>query len=719
MSPRTFVQRHKWWILGSALALKLLDSLPDRSLAERFGGPGLLLATLSTIVLFIGAFWLVRLTSRRYLFAVSRRLGLAFVFVGLVPLLFFAVLVFSIGALAVVNLAGREARQAVEQLSDRALEEALRARDRWATQPDRGDGQRAQWIDLRGVDGRDRHVFAWIGGAPAEPAVWRPREFFDGRTHGEPPAWLRADRFSGLVAAGDSLLVFGACSGTLSDGQRYVFAAVEPFGDRVAEFVTERTGLRTRLLPLSWVLAEPTGWSDSLDAASPGMAPASPESALTRIRLAEARRAEAPRGEPAEPDTLDINIGLNFDQGVVGHSLMMAPVMSWETGEAIASPVEGTSRLRDVPLLRLDFQAKEFLLERFLGGGAGGWMWVAIKVLAIAMFSMMVGAIAIGVRLTSSVTSAVNALHRGTGRIRDGELDHRILVKSKDQLGALATSFNDMTGSVTQLLREKHERDQLEHEMEIAASVQRTMLPERFPTLPGIEGAGWSLMAKHVGGDLYDFIPIGEDRLGVLIGDVSGKGVSSALVMSNVVSSVRSFASLPIPPGPAELLTRLNGVLFQTTVADCFVTVFYSEYNFLTGELRYCNAGHNWPLLFGASGELRETLDAGGYMLGISQQILLVEKVVHVAPGDVLLAYSDGLIDTVNALDEPFELERVKEAVRGELGRSPKQIADRLGEALHGFRGSAEEIDDVTMVIIKRVRLPGASGTESEEIVPR
>jgi serine phosphatase RsbU (regulator of sigma subunit) len=106
-------------------------------------------------------------------------------------------------------------------------------------------------------------------------------------------------------------------------------------------------------------------------------------------------------------------------------------------------------------------------------------------------------------------------------------------------------------------------------------------------------------------------------------------------------------------------------------------------------------------------------------MLGISQQILLVEKVAHVAPGDVLLAYSDGLIDTVNALDEPFELERVKEAVRGELGRSPKQIADRLGEALHGFRGSAEEIDDVTMVIIKRVRLPGASGTESEEIVPR
>jgi sigma-B regulation protein RsbU (phosphoserine phosphatase) len=192
--------------------------------------------------------------------------------------------------------------------------------------------------------------------------------------------------------------------------------------------------------------------------------------------------------------------------------------------------------------------------------------------------------------------------------------------------------------------------------------------------------------------------------------------VSSALVMSNVVSSVRSFASLPNPPGPAELLTRLNGVLFQTTVADCFVTVFYSEMNFKTGELRYCNAGHNWPLVFGPTGELRESLDAGGYMLGISRQIQLVERVVHLSSGEVLLAYSDGLIDTVNPADEPFEIERVRATVRGQLNRSPRQITDLVGEALRSFRASAEEIDDVTMVVVKRVPLPGVEPAESEEV---
>jgi len=717
LALRGFVERRRWVLLSVALAIKIIDSLPTVSLSAMLGPMGTVLSVLSTVTLVVGAVWLVRKGSRRYLYAVNRRLGLAFVFVGLVPLLFFAVLVVCVGALGVVNLAGREARRAVDDLAERALLEAVRAKDAVLAGVDGDVGPRSEWIAVHGLDGRPRRVFAWLG---AEPRVasdssgsWQPEEFLGGTVSGEPPAWLRTERFAGLVAVGDTLLVLGSCSGRLPAGPAYVFVAVEPFGERVAEFVTTETGLRARLLPSVWFLGAST--PDDSPQGAMTLTHVAPESVLTELRNAEARAAARVQKKTPE-DSLELSLGLEYDEGFVGRSLLLNKVLEWETGRALA-PRESAAELRDMPLMRLDFDAKTFLTERFLGGGAHGWMWLAIKVLGIAMFSMMIGAAAIGVHLTSSVTRAVGALHKGTRRIRDGELDHRIRVKSRDQLGALAASFNDMTSSVTQLLEEKRDRDQLEHEMEIAASVQRTMLPERFPTIPGLEGAGFSLMAKHVGGDLYDFIPVGEDRLGILIGDVSGKGVSSALVMSNVVSSVRSFASLPEPPGPAELLTRLNGVLFQTTVADCFVTVFYAEINFRTGSIRYCNAGHNWPLLFGVSGELRTSLDAGGYMLGISRQIHLVEKEVHLDVGDVLLAYSDGLIDTVNPLDEPFELEGLKRALRGQLGRTPRQIADGIGEALRAFRGDAEEIDDITMIVLKRVALPGAAERVPEEVV--
>jgi sigma-B regulation protein RsbU (phosphoserine phosphatase) len=214
-------------------------------------------------------------------------------------------------------------------------------------------------------------------------------------------------------------------------------------------------------------------------------------------------------------------------------------------------------------------------------------------------------------------------------------------------------------------------------------------------------------MAKEVGGDFYDFITITPQRVGFAIGDVSGKGVSAALVMSNVMSSLRSLLAAEPSRGPADLLVQLNKVLHRATAADRFVTLFYAEYDLATASLRYANAGHDWPMVVSPEGHLVLDLESSGLMLGALPEVHLTEHEIKLEPGDVVVAYSDGLVDTMNESGEPFDRERAQAVIADRIGESPSRLVEAVSARLREWQGRAEDVDDVTIVVLKRVALPG------------
>lgn len=699
---RAFVSRRRWWILGVAAIVKTIELAVPGGFSV-LGGLGDGLGGVSTLILVVGGFLLLRWMIRRYLFSVSRRLGLAFVFVGVIPLLLLALLSVAIMGMGVVSLASHEARQELDHAVDETAAAAVLAEDRLRSTPI-PPGWREDVED--GV-----HVLAWVAPTPDPMAPDAPGA--DTRRGPDaPPDWLLDGPFEGVVANASMPYVLGSRTGTLDDGHRYLVLVAVPFDD-VSRDMAATLGVDLAMRPSSMLrLRARQAWPRLPDrpvgAVVQGDEGGRGDDPLDAVARALEEGGDDLPGIDGEADsTASLSLQFGFSSGerrVPASALLDIAVIDLGSGESLG---DGNGGLDGLPLVQLDFSTVDFVADRVTGGQVESFLWQGIQILSITLGVMVLVAIAIGVGLTSSVTRAVNALHRGTERIGAGALDHRIQVRSRDQLGAMADSFNQMTASVTGLLRERADHERLEHEMAIAADVQHNMLPEGFPTIPGLEGAARCIMAKQVGGDLYDFIPIGPDRLGILLGDVSGKGVSAALVMSNVVSAARSLLSGSDTPGPAALLTRLNGILHRTTSPETFVTLFYAEYDLRTGNLRYANAGHDWPFVITSDGEMQIELEASGLMLGALGDSEVSERELALRPGQILVAYSDGLVDTVNAADEPFELRRVHEAIRPHLGESPARIVDAIVERLRAFRGDAEEIDDVTLVVLRRVSRPG------------
>ncbi len=691
---RRWIGRNAKLLVVAAILIRVWDLTPLGPLG-RLGGIGETLSVLSTIVLVVGALALIRWLVRRYLFAVSRRLGVAYFFLGVFPFVCLTLLVLIVAALGLASLVNFEAQHAFARILDDLGDEAARSRELIAEELPIGASSASGWIQLPGDAGSSLHRLVWVGGPDGPPVPgteaaieWAPVVFLGGPRDGRPPGWLLDTPFQGLCAVADSLVMIGSRPGRLNDGRAYLSLVMRPFDDSVAREVADATGARASIWLGGYDLVRRTGDEERELTVDIGR---DRDVGVSVRRLSE---------DEQDPES---DVAETVEDWSLFNSAMFVNIVDFRSGGAI---LDGGA-VQQIPVLRLHVEGIEFLRDRFLGGENADVVRIAIILTAALLLGLMIIAVVIGVTLTASVTRAINALHRGTRRIAAGDLDHRIHVKSRDQLGALAQSFNEMTDSVTNLLEERTERQALENEMSIAADVQRTMLPKAFPSVPGLEGAAACIMAKHVGGDLYDFIPIGPGRVGILIGDVSGKGVSAALVMSNAVSAVRSFVTLDEPSSPARLLERLNAVLHRSTAPDCFVTMFYAEYDMHTGCLRYANAGHDWPIVFNSRGEVTAELEASGVMLGALPGVSLEDREIALAPGDVVVAYSDGLVDTVNPKDEPFAIERVKAALRPVIRQTPSRMVEALSGALRAFQGDAPEVDDVTMIVLKRLALPG------------
>jgi serine phosphatase RsbU (regulator of sigma subunit) len=239
----------------------------------------------------------------------------------------------------------------------------------------------------------------------------------------------------------------------------------------------------------------------------------------------------------------------------------------------------------------------------------------------------------------------------------------------------------------------------MQEEMRLAYKIQMNLLPVRAPHVKGYDIAGKTIPAKDVGGDYFDFIVIDDRRLGLCLGDVSGKGMPAALLMANLQATLRSHALQPLEP--CECLSRSNDLIFRSTDDDRFVTLFYSVLDSKEHKLSYCNGGHNPPLLIGAAGEPRH-LKVGGTVLGTFARWSYGGETVCMSPGDILLVYSDGITDAANSSDEEFEEMRLLQAVVEHRSEPADTIIDAVLDTVRLHTGDASQLDDMTLVVVKR-----------------
>jgi len=372
-----------------------------------------------------------------------------------------------------------------------------------------------------------------------------------------------------------------------------------------------------------------------------------------------------------------------------------------------------------------------------------GGLFLAIQSVAFVM----------GLKLARSITGAVHELASGTEHVRRGDFTHRISVQSHDQLGDLADSFNSMTASVEDLLQQKAEKERLEQELRIARQIQMSLLPQGPLTLEGLSVTAHCEPAREVGGDYYDYLPLGDRRVGIIIADVAGKGTSAALYMAELKGLMLPLSQLHT--SPRELLIRANRIIAQHLDARSFITMTYAVVDMCAGTLTYARAGH-CPLIYLPGTEATEVKTKGEGVRGITHEgfrvqqnernmdggvatqvaavrraqiqvpdglvlglkiddgerfeALLEEVTQPLRAGDVVLLFTDGVTEAMNEAGETFGEERLAALIE-EHGDLPfEELRERILREIRAFVGGAGLHDDLTLVLLKVENVGGPEG---------
>jgi sigma-B regulation protein RsbU (phosphoserine phosphatase) len=392
------------------------------------------------------------------------------------------------------------------------------------------------------------------------------------------------------------------------------------------------------------------------------------------------------------------------------------PVVDWTTGARDRGGAIVWVRTRPSVLYSHLFAA--------LGDIARGVEYI---LLAILIFFAVIEFVAliIGTRMTRTVTGAVAQLYDATKHVDRGDFSHRIPVKSADQLAQLSLSFNSMTESIEKLILEQKEKQRLEGELAIAQEVQAQLFPRQVSELESLEVHGFCRPARTVSGDYYDFLTASSHKLILAVGDISGKGISAALLMATIHSAVRAYSveSLPqmrepvavgavagagrimaawpegVEVSPGALLGLLNHQLYESTPPEKYATLFLGIYDGRSHQLTYSNGGHLPPILIGEDGKVRR-LEAGGTVVGLFDNVTYDEGAVKMQPGEVFIAYSDGVTEPENEFGE-FGEERLIDLVRENRHLPLVQISQAVTAAVDGWIGDQEQPDDITLVLAR------------------
>ncbi len=329
-------------------------------------------------------------------------------------------------------------------------------------------------------------------------------------------------------------------------------------------------------------------------------------------------------------------------------------------------------------------------------------------------------------RLNRTITKSIRDLYRATEAIDHGDFEHRIVVKRKDQLAALSQSFNDMTASLERLLEEQKEKQKLQSELAIAQEVQANLFPGANLQMGPLDVYGICLPARTVSGDYYDFLVLGKKSMGLALGDISGKGISAALLMATLHSAVRAYRfaghemalaaqNLLIKAGqqsgefeaesgrlftqPASVMRLLNRHLYRSTQPAKYATLFLAHLEVETRQLTYANGGQLPPLLLRSDGSV-DRLDLGGTVVGLIDNVAYEQGVEQMEPGDILIAYSDGVTEPENEFGD-FGEDRLVDVVQRHRHLPLEVIASQVMHALRAWIGDQEQPDDITLVLAR------------------
>lgn len=395
-----------------------------------------------------------------------------------------------------------------------------------------------------------------------------------------------------------------------------------------------------------------------------------------------------------------------FDPEVIWYATL--PAADWDHPGQTGRPLFIAVRSRVSAVLRTVFSSQDdrfqSLLILSLSVGLGIFVVVEISSLVV------------GFGMTRTITSAVHRLYESTQRVALGDFSHRIEVHGSDQLAALSESFNRMTENTQRLLLVAKEKERLEADIEIAREVQNQLFPRDIPRLPTLRLRAVCQPARLVSGDYYDYEKVGDSQVALAIADVAGKGISAALLMAAIQSSLRAqlqnvldlvpaggggVAALGDAVSTSHLVSNLNVQLYSTTSAEKYATFCMGIYDEPSSTFRYTNAGHLPPML--VSGGHVEMLEVNGTVVGAFPFSEYDESRLTLRSGDLLVFYTDGVTEPENEYGEMFGEERLMELLSRHGHKDEDEIIRIVLDAVRQWTASEELQDDMTLLLARRL----------------
>jgi len=703
------------YLAGLAAVLFVLEKLLGlfaRSWGDHLGGWVTFLAFLAGVLFFFLGFGWVR---RRILWRLRNRLIVTYVFIGVIP----AVLLVAMGLITLYGLGGQFAVFVVTSeihTQLRSLEAANAAvSNELAARLERGDKPAAE--SLAGLRKHDpawehRQVCAWYGD--------KPLPLCD-EYHGSSltlPTFVKS-KFQDIVRDHDQLHLRVAHSMAVGASKLTVVTS-EPFDKELVGKIAEDLGEITLYTGLSLEDAKANGQASNprqtanntsitAKAGEPDNSVAFSTNGQNSVAQGQQQVLHPDFSVGALPEALG-----SFDREITFGTPLS--VVDWKSGEPqqVGSFLQVTTR--------------PAVLYTHLFAALGEFVRGVVYILAgVAIFFAIIELIAliIGTRMTRTVTAAVAQLHDATKHVDRGDFSHRIPVKSTDQLADLAHSFNSMTASIEKLILEQKEKQRLENELAIAEEVQKQLFPRQVSELESLEVHGFCRPARTVSGDYYDFLAASSHKLILAVGDISGKGISAALLMASIHSAVRAYSLENLPQmrepvavgavagkgrvmaawpegvevSPGALLGLLNHQLYESTPPEKYATLFLGLYDGRSHTLTYSNGGHLPPIIIGHDGSVRR-LEAGGTVVGLFDNMTYDEGTIEMSPGEIFIAYSDGVTEPENDFGE-FGERRLIDLVRDNRDLPLPQISQIVTMAVDNWIGDKEQPDDVTLVLAR------------------
>ncbi|HEX4163851.1 MAG TPA: SpoIIE family protein phosphatase [Bryobacteraceae bacterium] len=324
--------------------------------------------------------------------------------------------------------------------------------------------------------------------------------------------------------------------------------------------------------------------------------------------------------------------------------------------------------------------------------------------ITVALVFVYACGLLLSIRLSQRIVAVIDGLSHATQQVGRGDFSVRVAVPEQDQLGLLASSFNEMTRDLEHLREEEKQSAVLERDIVLGHEVQQHLYPRSTPVLSAANVSGVTRPARIVSGDLYDFLSFSDHEVGLLCADVSGKGVSAALMMAHL-QALAHGRLLPLDqtnarPAPDAFVTALNRDLRGRFGNNRYATMFYGEFDSRSKILRYVNAGHSPPILISEMGE-PAMLSEGDLPVGLFPELQYQELRVTLSQGSALVVYTDGVTDALNLQGEEFGEERLLTCLTSlSKGANAEAICTLLSSQVSKWSAGAEQFDDTTVLVL-------------------